>query len=118
MSTQKPLLVEYELSFLEKKLKELKKYIADRPFSKLADRSVISSETTNKDGEEKLSYRVVATEEAQRKDLTQALKDYAEILRTVDDMRVKEDKKTVAIRGDEKLGKQAQEFLAKRDRAQ
>jgi hypothetical protein len=32
----------------------------------------------------------VANKESQRKDLTQALKDYAEILRTVDAMRDKE----------------------------
>ena len=38
----------------------------------------------------------IANKEAQRKDLTQALKDYAEILRTVDSMREKEETKKEA----------------------
>lgn len=108
---EKKSLIEYELKFLEKKAKELKKYIADSPFSELDDRSVVSGLTTFKDGGEKESYRVVATKEAQRKDLTQALKDYAEIVRTIDQMRTTEAKKKVAVRGDEKLGAQAEEFL-------
>ena len=35
----KELLIEYELKFLEKKLKELKKYIEARPIHKIDDRS-------------------------------------------------------------------------------
>lgn len=109
------LLIEYELKFLEKKLKELKEYIASNPFSSLKDRETISFTLETKEGL-KTSYKVIASKEAQRKDLTQALKDYAEILRTVDAMRTAEEGKTVAIRGDEQLGSQAAKFLANRDK--
>ena len=116
-TTKKELLIEYELKFLEKKLKELKKYIDARPVHRLDDRSTISSSKTNKDGEETLAYKIVATIEVQRRDVTAALKDYAEIVRTVDQMRSQEDKeKKVAVRGDEKLGSQAAAFLERRDR--
>ena len=114
MAATKPLLIEYELAFLEKKMKELKKYISDTPFSKLDDRSAISGMKTNKDGSEFESYKIVATKEVQRRDLTAALKDYAEILRTVDQMRTQEAKKLQAVRGDQKLVGQAEEFLENR----
>jgi hypothetical protein len=112
----KPLLIEYELKFLEKKLKELKSYISANPFSKLDDRSAISGMKTNKDGSEYESYKIVATKEVQRRDLTAALKDYAEIVRTVDQMRIAEAKKLTEVRGGEKLGQQAAAFLSKKDR--
>ena len=35
---KKELLIEYELEFLEEKLKELKQYIQSNPFSQLKDR--------------------------------------------------------------------------------
>lgn len=111
---EKKLFIEYELKFLERKLKELKKYISASPFSELDDRAAVSGITTFKDGSERESYKIVATKEVQRKDLTQALKDYAEILRTVDQMRSAEEKKKVAVRGDEKLGSQAEAFLKSR----
>lgn len=110
----KPLLIEYELKFLEKKLKELKSYIAANPFSKLDDRSAIAGIKNNKDGSQYETWKIVATKEVQRRDLTAALKDYAEIVRTVDQMRQAEAKKKIAIRGDEKLGTQAAEFLKNR----
>ena len=88
MASNKPLLIEYELEFLETKLQELKEYIEDTPFSTLTDR--MSSGT---------KVICIATKEAQRKDLTQTIKDYAEILRTVDMMREKEQVKQEA-RGD------------------
>ncbi len=103
---KKALLIEYELDFLEIKLKELKEYIEDTPFSSLEDRTMMRGKIEV----------VVATKEAQRKDLTQALKDYAEILRTVDMMRVREDKKKIAVRGDASLGSQAETFLENRDK--
>jgi hypothetical protein len=53
----------------------------------------------------------VANKESQRKDLTQALKDYAEILRTVDAMREKQEAKAVPVRGDAQLGSMAEDFL-------
>lgn len=112
----KELLIEYELKFLEKSLKELKKYITARPVHKLEDRSVMSSTRIDKDGNETLAYKIVATIEVQRRDVSQAIMDYAAIVRTVDQMRTQEDKKKkVAVRGDEKLGSQAAKFLEGRD---
>jgi hypothetical protein len=101
----KALLIEYELEFLEEKLKELKAYIQANPFDKLADR--MAYKETKGGGVIPIC---VANKEAQRKDLTQALKDYAEILRTVDSMREKEEAK-IEIRGKGELGGQAQAFL-------
>lgn len=88
---KKALLIEYELEFLEKQLAELKEYIEANPYSQLADR--MQSKVTKNGG---IVLVCVANKEAQRKDLTQALKDYAEILRTVDAMREKEDVKKEA----------------------
>ena len=113
---KKELLIEYELEFLDKKLKELKKYIEANPYSKLDDRSIVASSTMSRNGDEVLAYKIVATKEAQRKDLTQALKDYAEILRTVDAMRTSEKGKAVSGRGDEELGSQAKNFLKNREK--
>lgn len=91
MAKKKELLIEYELDFLETKLEELKEYIEANPFSKLADRMAYKETKTGG-----VIPIVVANKEAQRKDLTQALKDYAEILRTVDDLRNKEEAKKEA----------------------
>lgn len=99
MATQKKqLLIEYELEFLEQKLEELKEYIAANPFSKLTDR--MAWKETKSGGAIPIC---IANKEAQRKDLTQALKDYAEILRTVDSMREKEEAKEKSARGGAKI---------------
>ena len=103
------LLIEYELDFLETKLQELKEYIEDNPFNKLADR--MAYKETKNGG---IIPTLVANKESQRKDLTQALKDYAEILRTVDSMREKEASKKVVARGDKELSGQAQKWAEKR----
>lgn len=108
---RKPLLIEYELEFLEMQLKELKEYIEANPYSTLEDR--MQYKETKNGG---IVSVCVANKEAQRKDLTQALKDYAEILRTVDAMREKESSKKVETRGNVELGDMASEFLANRDR--
>ncbi len=98
MPAKKPaLLIEYELEFLEEKLEELKAYIKANPFDKLEDR--VKYKETKSGGVLPI---VIANKEAQRKDLTQALKDYAEILRTVESMREKESQKS-QVRGDQAL---------------
>ncbi len=97
MAKKQQLLVEYELEFLEEKLKELKAYIKANPFNELKDR--MAYKETKGGGVIPIC---VANKEAQRKDLTQALKDYAEILRTVESMREKESQKT-QVRGDQNL---------------
>ena len=97
MAKKQALLIEYELEFLEEKLEELKAYIKANPFDQLADR--MAYKPTKGGGVIPIC---VANKEAQRKDLTQALKDYAEILRTVDDMRNKQDAKA-EVRGNQAL---------------
>lgn len=87
---KKELLIEYELEFLETKLVELKSYIENNPFSKLKDRMGYKE---TKGGSIPFC---IANKEAQRKDLTQALKDYADILRTVESFREKEEAKKEA----------------------
>lgn len=94
MATKKALLIEYELDFLETKLQELKEYIEANPFSTLKDR--MAWKETKTGGSIPIC---IANKEAQRKDLTQALKDYAEILRTVDSMRKTEEAKQESARG-------------------
>jgi hypothetical protein len=105
---KKALLIEYELEFLDTKLQELKEYIKANPFSELSDR--MAYKETKAGGAIPIC---IANKEAQRKDLTQALKDYAEILRTVDAMREKEESK-VEVRGKGELGGAASKFLANR----
>jgi hypothetical protein len=107
-TTKKALLIEYELEFLDMKLQELKEYIQANPFSALADR--MAWKETKGGGAIPIC---IANKEAQRKDLTQALKDYAEILRTVDSMREKEDAK-VEVRGKGELSGAAAKFLSNR----
>lgn len=107
-SSKKALLIEYELEFLETKLQELKEYIKANPFSSLSDR--MAWKETKNGGAIPIC---IANKEAQRKDLTQALKDYAEILRTVDAMREKEESK-VEVRGGVALSGAAEEFLKNR----
>ena len=107
-TSKKALLIEYELEFLEEKLKELKQYIQDNPFSSLSDR--MAWRETKSGGAIPIC---IANKEMQRKDLTQALKDYAEILRTVDSMREKEEAK-VEVRGNVGLGSMAEDFLKNR----
>lgn len=106
--SKKALLIEYELEFLENKLQELKEYIEANPFSQLTDR--MAWKETKGGGAIPIC---IANKEAQRKDLTQALKDYAEILRTVDSMREKEDSK-VEIRGKGEISGMAEDFLKNR----
>jgi hypothetical protein len=96
-TSKKALLIEYELEFLETQLVELKDYIEANPYSALQDR--MQYKETKNGG---VISVCVANKEAQRKDLTQALKDYAEILRTVDLLREKEEAKKEA-RGKESV---------------
>ena len=105
MAKKSELLIEYELSFLEKKLLELRDYIEANPFSTLADR--FAWKETKGGGNIPIC---VANKEAQRKDLTQALKDYADILRTVESMREREESK-IEARGKDKITGQANKWI-------
>ena len=110
MAKKNQLLIEYELEFLEIKLKELKDYIQSNPFNTLTDR--MAYKETKGGG---IIPICVANKEAQRKDLTQALKDYAEILRTVESMREKEEAKKLEARGKGEVTGQASDWLKDRN---
>lgn len=97
-SKKKELFVEYDLEFLENKLRELKSYIEANPFTSLADR--MAYKETKGGGVIPIC---IANKEAQRKDLTQALKDYAEILQTVNKFREIEESKKSSVRGSQGL---------------
>lgn len=108
MATNKKLLIEYELEFLEKKLQELKDYIEANPFSTLADR--FAWKEMKNGGSLPIC---VANKEAQRKDLTQALKDYVDILRSVESLREKEEAK-IEARGKGEVRGQAGTWVKER----
>jgi len=88
----------YELEFLEKKAEELKQYVEANPFDKLKDR--IHWKETKSGGAIPM---VTASIEAQLKSLTQALKDYADLIARIDLMRQKEEEKQKNVRGHQAL---------------
>lgn len=83
-----------ELAWLENQAEELKKYIEANPLSEIADR--IALKETKNGGVIPVT---VANREAQRKDLTQALKDYAQLLEVINKLREIEEKKIEARGG-------------------
>lgn len=103
-TAKKEIYNQYEIDFLERKLKELEAYMEARPFDKLEDR--MAYKETKGGG---FIPTVVANIETQRKDLTQAIKDYAEISQTIAKMREMEDKKKIDARG----GKEVSGIMAK-----
>lgn len=107
-ASKKISLIQYELEFLEEKLKELKEYIEANPFSTLNDR--MAYKETKNGGVIPIC---IANKEAQRKDLTQALKDYVEILQSVDKLRSVEEAK-VEMRGSGEMSSMAEDWLKNR----
>jgi hypothetical protein len=105
MATKKVNLIQYELEFLETKLQELRE---SNPFSSLQDR--MAYKETKNGGAIPIC---IANKEAQRKDLTQALKDYVEILQSVDKLRSAEEAK-VELRGNSDMSTLAEDFLKSR----
>jgi hypothetical protein len=109
MATSKKInLIQYELDFLETKLQELKDYIEANPFSSLQDR--MAYKETKNGGVIPIC---IANKEAQRKDLTQALKDYVEILQSVDKLRTAEEAK-IETRGKVEMSSMAEDWLRTR----
>jgi tetrahydromethanopterin S-methyltransferase subunit B len=82
--------ITYDLQWLEKKINELKKYVDDRPFDRLKDR-------TDSMG------KVISKIEDQIKTLKDILKDLPAMLDALDKLREKEEKKLGPIRGDQTL---------------
>ena len=80
--------IEFELEWLETKAAELRKYVDDRPFDTLKDRDFYKQTATGG-----VVHMLASTVESQRGDLTKALKDYADIISTIDNLREKEEQK-------------------------
>ena len=83
-----------ELDWLEFKAKDLRLYVDNNPFSELKDR--ITYKELKNGGVLPITS---ATIEQQLSALTKALKEYAESIRVVNDMREKEELKKIARGG-------------------
>lgn len=88
----------FELDWLQTKSEELKAYVDNNPFDKLEDR--IRLKETSKGG---VIPVLAASIETQIKSLTQAMKDYAQIIEIIDKLREGEEKKKIQTRGDHEL---------------
>lgn len=86
--------IDFELSWLEQKAKELKQYIDDRPLERLKDRDFLKQ--TAKGG---VVHMIAATVEQQRADLGKALKDYTEIIGAIAQLREQEAKREEMRKG-------------------
>ena len=87
-SKKKNTYIDFELSWLEQKAEELQKYVDDRPLDKLKDRDFLKQ--TAKGG---VVHMIASTIEQQRADLVKALKDYADIISVISQLREQEAKK-------------------------
>jgi hypothetical protein len=83
-----------ELDWLEYKAKDLRLYVDNNPFSELKDR--ITYKELKNGGVLPITS---ATIEQQLSALTKALKEYAEIIKVVNEMREKEENKKLARGG-------------------
>lgn len=93
-SKKKNTYIDFELSWLEQKARELRKYIDDRPLEKLKDRDFLKQ--TAKGG---IVHMIAATVEQQRADLGKALKDYTEIIAAIAQLREQEAKREEMRKG-------------------
>jgi hypothetical protein len=104
MAVKKNSYVDFELEWLQEKADQLKTYVDNNPFHELVDR--LAWKSTANGGQMPL---VVATIEAQIKSLTQALKDYAQIIEVIDKLREKEEQKAEA-RGSQEINGKMKQF--------
>ena len=93
MAKSKNNYIDFELQWLETKASELKQYIDNRPLHLLVDR--MAYKETKAGG---VIPVIIATIEAQRADISKAVKDYAEITSSIANLRERESKK-VEVRG-------------------
>jgi len=103
MTSKKNTYVEFELDWLQEKAEQLKTYVDNNQVDKLEDRCAWRS--TANGGQMPV---VVATIEAQIKSLTQALKDYAQIMEVIDKLRQREAERAEARGGKAVTGKMSQ----------
>lgn len=97
----------FELDWLEKKAEQLRLYVDSNPFDQLQDRKV------EKETARGITEEISATIEAQLRSLTQALKDYAQIIEIVDKLREKEEAK-IESRGNQEVSSLAKNFMKNR----
>jgi hypothetical protein len=90
--------IDFELDWLQTKAEQLKAYVDNNPFNELQDR--IRLKETSRGGAIPV---LAASIEAQIKSLTQALKDYAQIIEVIDKLREAEAKKQITSRGDQDI---------------
>lgn len=86
--------IDFELEWLEQRCSELKEYVEARPLDKLKDRDFLKQ--TAKGG---VVHMIAATVEQQRADLAKALKDYAEIIAVIAQLREQEAKRLELRKG-------------------
>ena len=86
--------VDFELEWLENKAYELKQYIDDRPLNELKDRDF--HKLTKTGG---VVHMIAATVEQQRADLARAVKDYAEVIAAIAQLREQEAKREEMRKG-------------------
>ena len=96
MARSKDTYIQYELEFLEKKAEELKAYVEAHPFNEVKDR--LSYKETRNGG---MIPMVIASIEQQINSLTKSLKDYSDIIKTIGEMREKEEAKKMTSKGDQ-----------------
>jgi hypothetical protein len=95
--------ISFELDWLEAKAEELKNYVDSTPLTELKDRIHWRETRTGQ------MPMLTASIEAQIKSLTQALKDYAQIIEVVDNLREKEASKAEA-RGGQNINGMMEDF--------
>jgi hypothetical protein len=105
MATKKQTYVSAELEWAESKLQEWRAYIDKNPIAELKDR--IEWKPTSKGGSMPM---VIASIESQIKSLRDTMKEYLLLLETVDNLREKEEKKTVA-RGSQDVNGLMKKFM-------
>lgn len=102
---QSKLFIDDELAYLEERINELKAYIDANPVSEVKDR--FAWKETKNGGAIPI---VVASKEAQRKDWSQALKDYSDLLIALNNLRAIEAS-NLKVRGNQNISGMASKWL-------
>ena len=87
-----------ELEWLEAKAQKMREFVDSKPITELEDR--MAYKETRGGG---VMPMIVATIEAQHKDLRETLKDYAILMDAINKLREGEEKKKLTARGDVSL---------------
>lgn len=107
MAAKKNNYIEEELTWLEKKAQDIKKFIDRTDYSFIDDRIV------ELQGIKGASETIAATKEAQQKAYREAIKEYTLIIEVINNLREREEAK-IETRGKANLSAQAEEWLKNR----